>query len=296
MIDPTTVVFDSKGNVVQATPFSGNVIPTDRLDLKAQKWLAFIPTPNAGGIAGQAQPPSFNYTTSPKDLNDMNQFNVRADHTISSKDQLSGSYSFEDRPHISPSAMPLQGTRFPLRNQILAVTETHTFSPEMINEFRVGYNRSKTFLVSEGALGKNYAADLFGFKNTSPNPFDFGVPQAGISGFTGIGSHPESIGALDEDYQFVDNLSVVEGTHNFKGGANIIREKFFQITDFGGIPSFNFDGRFTGRGLGDFLLGAPVQAITSVGDSSQNLRTTWSALYLQDDWEISEKIKVKSQK
>src|SRR5437867_9550520 len=103
VIDPTTVVFDSKGNVVQATPFTGNVILANRLDLKAQKWLAFIPTPNVSGVAGQAQPPSFNYTTSPKDLNDMNQFNVRADHTISSKDQLSGSYSFEDRPHISPS-------------------------------------------------------------------------------------------------------------------------------------------------------------------------------------------------
>ena len=112
------------------------------------------------------------------------------------------------------------------------------------------------------------------------------MPQAGISGFSTIGSHPESIGALDEDYQFVDNLSIVRGTHNIKVGANVIREKFFQITDFGGIPSLTFDGHFTGTGLGDFLLGAPFQAITSVGDSSQNLRTTWWAGYLQDDWRV----------
>ena len=286
VIDPTTVVFDSKGNVVQATPFSGNVIPTNRLDLKAQKWLAFIPTPNAGGIAGQAQPPSFNYTTSPKDLNDMNQFNVRADHTISSKDQLSGSYSFEDRPHIRPSAMPLQGTRFPLRNQILAVTETHTFSPAVVNEARFGYNRTKTFLVSLGALGANYAAQTFGFTNTSPNPFDFGVPDAGISGFSTVGSFAESIGALDEDDQLVDSLSVFHGKHNVKLGVNFIHEKFFQITDFGGIPSISFDGRFTRAGLGDFLLGDAYQAVTSVGDSSQNLRANWWSGYLQDDWRV----------
>jgi Carboxypeptidase regulatory-like domain len=271
-------------------PLTGQTIPgndiSGRLDPVAQRWREFTPVPNVAIPAGQPGIPLFNYSISPKIRNDFNQFNTRVDQVLGAKDQLYGSYSFEDRPHIEPDPMPLAGLNFPLRNQVVAVTETHTFSPTMINEFRFGYNRSKTFLVSEGALGKNYAADLFGFQNTSANPFDYGVPQAGITGFTSIGSHPESIGALDEDYQFVDNLSIVRGTHNIKAGTNIIREKFFQITDFGGIPSFTFDGRFTGRGLGDFLLGAPFQAITSVGDSSQNLRTTWWAGYLQDDWRV----------
>ena len=161
-------------------PFADNIITTDMLDPTAQKWLGFIPTPNVAVTPGQAQPPSFDYTTSPKDRNDMNQFNIRLDHSISSKDQLFGSYSFEDRPHLAPTAMPLQGKRFPLRNQLLTSTETHTFSPTVVNEARFGYNRTKTFLVSLGALGTNYAADIFGFTNTSANPFDFGVPDAGI--------------------------------------------------------------------------------------------------------------------
>jgi hypothetical protein len=268
-------------------PFAGNIIPTGMLDPTAQKWLGFIPTPNVAVTPGQAQPPSFDYTTSPKDRNDMNQFNIRLDHSISSKDQLFGSYSFEDRPHIAPDPMPLRGVRYPLRNQLLTVTETHTFSPTIVNEARFGYNRTKTFLVSLGALGANYAADIFGFTNTSSNPFDFGVPNASISGgFSTVGSAAESIGALDEDYQLVDNLSIVRSNHNVKLGVNFIHEKFFQITDFSGIPSFSFDGRFTGAGLGDFLLGDPYQAITSVGDSSQNLRANWWSGYLQDDWRV----------
>jgi len=275
VIDPTT-----------GLPFPGNVVPTNRLDPVAQKWLAFIPTPNVAVPPGQAQPPSFNYTTSPKDRNDMNQFNVRVDQKISSRDQIFGSYSFEDRPHIQPAAMPLQGLRYPLRNQVVTVTETHTFSPTVVNEARFGYNRAKTFLVSLGALGPNYAADVFGFTNTSPNPFDFGVPQAGISGFTTVGSFSESIGALDEDYQLVDNLSIAHGSHNVKLGVNFIHEKFFQITDFGGIPTIGFDGRFTKAGLGDFLLGNAYSATTSVGDSSQNLRSNWWSGYLQDDWRV----------
>ncbi len=267
-------------------PFPGNVIPTTALDPVAQKWLAFTPVPNVAIAPGQAQPALFNYSASPKNRNDFNQFNVRVDHALTGKDQIFGSFSFEDRPHVEPSAIPLQGIRFPFRNQVLAITETHTFSPTVVNEARFGYNRAKTFLVSEGALGKNYASDVFGFQNTSSNPFDFGVPDASFSGFSSIGSFAESIGALDEDYQLVDNLSIVRGNHNLKLGVNLIHEKFFQITDFSGIPSLTFDGRFTHSGLGDFLLGDPFQAITSVGDSSQNLRSNFWAGYLQDDWRI----------
>ena len=289
IIDPTTIVRDAKGNIISDSPFPGNVIPTARLNATSLKWKQFSPSPNVGGLQGISQPPTFNYTTSPKDRNDMNQGNARLDHALTSKDQLFGSFSFEDRPHISPSAMPLQGTRYPLRNQLLAITEAHTFSPTVVNEARFGYNRTKTFLVSLGALGTNYAANLFGLTNTSGNPFDFGVPDAGFGGFSTIGSFSESIGALDQDYQIVDNLSIVHGKHNVKLGLNFIHEKFYQITDFGGIPSLNFDGRYTqtpGVGLGDFLLGNVYQATASVGDSSQNLRANWWAGYLQDDWRL----------
>jgi len=275
VIDPTT-----------GQPFPGNVIPSTMLDPVAQKWLPFIPVPNVAIAAGQATKPSFNYTASPKLLDDMNQYNFRLDHALTSKDQMFGSYSYEDRPHYNPSVMPLGGERFPLRNQILAITETHIFSPTVVNVARFGYNRTKTFRVAETALTKNYALDTFGFQNTSPNPFDFGLPGAGISGFSGPGSMGESIGALDSDYQFVDSLSMVRGRHNVKMGLTLIHEKFYQITDFAGVPGVSFDGRYSGAGLGDFLLGDLWSATTSVGDSHQNLRCNWWAGYLQDDWRV----------
>ncbi len=275
VIDPTT-----------GQPFPGNVIPEDRLDPVAQKWRGFVPVPNVSGLAGGVQPPSFNYTNSTKNRNDMNQANFRLDHSLSSRDQLFGSYSFEDRPHFEPSAMPLQGTAFPLRNQLLAVTETHIFSPTVVNEARFGYNRSKTYQLSQAALGPNYASTLFGFTNTSNNPFDYGVPYAYVSGLSTIGSFAEAIGATDEDFQVVDNLSMVRGKHNVKLGVNFIHEKFYQITDFSGVPSFYFYGQYTGTTLGDLVLGDPYNAVTGVGDSHQNLRTNWWSGYLQDDWRV----------
>ena len=275
VIDPTT-----------GQPFPGNVIPTNRLDPVAQKWLAYIPAPNVAVASGLTAPPLYNYTVSPKDRNDLNEGNARMDHSISSKDQLFGSFTFEDRPHVEPGVMLGAGQAYPNRNQLLAVTEAHTFSPTVVNEARFGYNRTKTFLEGLGALGGNVAANVFGFTNTSANPFDYGVPDAGISGFSTPGSWSESIGALDEDYQLVDNLSVVKGKHDLRMGVNFIHEKFYQITDFAGIPSFSFTGAFTGAGLGDFLLGDPFSGTTSVGDSHQFLRSNWWSGYLQDDWRM----------
>lgn len=267
--------------------FPGNVIPTSMLDARAQKWHAFTPTPNVPSAVNSTTLPLFNYAASPTIRNDFNDANVRIDDTLGSKDQIYGSYSFHDVPHISPSVMPLQGVSYPMRSQVASLTENHIFSPTIVNEARLGYNRGKTFLVSQGALGPNYAASVFGFTNTSSNPFDFGVPDAGISGFASIGSFAESIGSIDQDFQGVDNLSIVHGSHNLKTGADIMRERFFQITDFSGIPSFSFTGQFSGSSLGDMLLGIPFSAGTSVGNSAQDMRTTYWGLYLQDDWRVS---------
>jgi outer membrane receptor protein involved in Fe transport len=267
-------------------PFPGNIIPTSMLDPRAQKWHAFSPTPNLASAMNSTTLPAFNYTASPLGVLDFNKGTARIDETLTSKDRLYGSYNFEDVPHTSPSVMPVQGTTYPLRDQVASLTEDHIFSPTIVNEFRFGYSRGKTYLVSLGANGPNYAAQ-FGYTNTSANPFDFGVPDAAISGFSTIGSFAESIGSIDQDFQWVDNLSIMRGSHEMEVGADIMRERFSQITDFSGIPSLNFTGQFTGAGLGDMLLGIPDTASTSVGNSAQDLRTTYSAVYFQDNWRVS---------
>src|SRR4029077_5166738 len=120
--------------------------------------------------------------------------------------------------------------------------------------------------------------------NTSSNAIDFGVPGASIAGFTSVGrvnSNPNA--STDEDYQLVDNLSIVHGRHNLKLGLNYIYEKFFTRTDTFGIPGVTFDGRYTHASLGDFLLGNPISGSASVGDGSQNIRQNNFAGYIQDD-------------
>jgi Carboxypeptidase regulatory-like domain/TonB dependent receptor-like, beta-barrel len=284
--NPASVKCKNVINPFTGQPFPGNVIPSGMLNPVSQKWLQFYPAPNVAVTPGQAATPSFNFVTTPKELNNFNQGISRVDHTLTQKDHLSGSYSYYGQPHFLPGTLPLQGTNYPFNDDLITLDETHIFTPNIVNEARFGWNKSRTFLVSEGALGPNYAQSVFGFTNTSGNPFDFGVPDAGIQGFTGPGSFAESIGAVDQYFDWVDNLSIVHGNHNLKLGINYIHQKFFQITDFAGIPSFTFDGRFTGAGLGDFLLGIPYSGTTSVGDSSQELRANDYAGFIEDNWRV----------
>ncbi|MBO0799599.1 MAG: TonB-dependent receptor, partial [Blastocatellia bacterium] len=56
-----------------------------------------------------------------------------------------------------------------------------------------------------------------------------------------------------------------------------------------GNPGFSYDGRYSGtrgNGLSEFLLGIPSSASGAIGDSVQNLSTSYWAGYVQDDWHI----------
>ncbi|HVT93902.1 MAG TPA: TonB-dependent receptor [Bryobacteraceae bacterium] len=270
-------------------PFPGNQIPKERLDPITQTAIQFMPRPNVATAPGSAAFPAFNTVGTLKTRSDWDQYNVRLDQQITEKDLIYGTFSHSDESLLQPSLQFLGGDVFPMSDQLWTFTYNRIISPTILNEFRFGYNNSQTFRLSEGSNGKDYASEVFGLKNTSREPLDFGVPDFNFSGFSGVGSLSEAIGAEDENYQWSDNLSISHGKHNIGVGFQIIYEKYFQITDFSGNPSFSFDGRYTGAqglGIGDFLLGIPYQASGALGNSAQNLSTTFWSGYIQDDWHV----------
>ena len=276
IIDPTT-----------GTAFVNNVIPASRLSGVMQKFRAYTPMPNVSVASGGASFPAFNTISTPSSTNDWDQYNVRVDHKITDKDMIYGSFSNSDEFMLDPGRRFLGGMTYPMSNRLWTMTYNRIISPNLINEFRFGFNDSKTFQQSEGANGTDYATSIFGFKNTSGNSFDFGVPYVNFDGFNSIGSTPEAIGADDQNVQFTDNLSWVKGKHNLQVGLQMSREMYYQITDFNGNPTFNFDGRYTGIqgiGMADMLLGTPYSASGAIGDSSQDERSNFWGGYIQDTW------------
>ncbi len=277
---------------LSGTPFPGNVIPQNRLDPTTQIALQFIPTPNVAVAANSLVFPTFNTVGTPSLINDWDQYNVRLDHQLTSKDQIFGTFSWSEETRDEKALRPQGGQGFPLANRLVTATWMHTFSPTILNDFRFGFNRSRTFRLAETSFGENYARDLFGLKNTTDQPIVYGVPSFAITGFSAIGSLSQAIGATDENMQFTDNLSIIRGRHNIRTGFQISRQAYFQLTNFAGNPTFTFDGRYSvgqtaGYGLADFLLGFPSRAQGAIGDGAQDMRTTFYGAYVQDDWRVT---------
>ena len=73
-----------------------NMFPVGSTDPLASRLAALIPAPNSSN-------PAFNYIAVPVRSETRNNFDVRVDHTFSTKDSLFGRFSYENQPSFIPS-------------------------------------------------------------------------------------------------------------------------------------------------------------------------------------------------
>jgi hypothetical protein len=148
-------------------------------------------------------------------------FSIRVDHNLSSRDQLSARYTDNYNP-ASPATLnwPGMGTSTFARQKNAALAETHTFSPTLTNELRLGYNRIDIFfpIDAESALAKTLPQySIAGLTGAFGNSNTFGV----------ISSLPQ--GRLANNYTLQDTVSKVMGRHTLRGGLDILRQRSRQF-------------------------------------------------------------------
>src|SRR5207245_7465112 len=142
-------------------PLPQNRVPSNRFDPIMQKYLALYPLPNLPGAAN-------NYVLNPKFTDDNDQGDIKIDHTFSAKDIMFFRYSMWNDTFVVPLNVP--GVPFngyfaanEFEPQVInvrgiALSQTHTFSPHMVNEFRLGYNRLYA-TVTPRSGGRNLSKD-----------------------------------------------------------------------------------------------------------------------------------------
>lgn len=226
-VDPVTHLVATRTGYVR-DPFPGNIIPASRISPVAAKLLSLFPLPNAnnGNIVN-------NYVSAPVNQIKNNTFDARVDQNISSKDQLFERGSFGYIPRIIPDPCAtaancgVSATNGTESDVVLgvAVGETHIFSPRLLNEVRIGYNR----------IHMNRVGD-FGDDPTLNNKYGIpGIPTAGgngglaqikISGLSELGEHNNN--PLDEigaESTIMDNVSLLRGAHSMRFGVDYERMK-----------------------------------------------------------------------
>ena len=261
-------------------------IPQALISTVSQAFLQYWPLPTTGGLTN-------NYISTAVSTQQTNQFSGRVDRAISAKNNLFVSYQFYNSNSFNAGTIPGFGTTVPARTQAVSLTDDHIFTPALVNELRIGYNRWYALnLQQDNALGD--VIQKLGLPQGGPNAFaptdpqTGGVPQVSVTGFATIGAgqnYPQS--REDNTFNYVDALTWTHGAHTFKFGADIehfYKHSYFVTSARGG---FTFNGQFTGNAFADFLTGGIRTSANGLGDPNQNPYTTASGLYAQDDWKVS---------
>jgi hypothetical protein len=283
---------------VTCAPFAGNIISSGRANAAALKYLqAFpLPTPGLGSHNGILQ----NYQTHEKETVTDNNFDVRLDANLTSKDLVFVRYSYGEfsNPKTSEFAnLPAgYGTGANVNHpRGGAAGWTHSFNANLINEFRYGYVRPYYAYINPFE-GTAVSANL-GILNANRNSLLGGGALIGGNG--GELEYSGDYGPYEvpqHTHQFADAISWNRGQHTFKFGASIIHREvdFFNTPDSKGqfnIGGFNYPntGRFTGFEQSELLAGFTDYAI---GVASQYFDTiNWETGYFaQDDWKLTRRM------
>jgi Carboxypeptidase regulatory-like domain len=270
---------------INGTPTT--TVPVNLITPTSEALLQYVPAPNTGnGLSN-------NYTFNSVSSQNYDQFSVRADQVLTPKDTFFSTYQFYNSYTVTAGSLPLFGSTAPARDQVISVAEDHSFTPHLINEARIGYNRWVALNISQanslGDVISKVGIPQGGTNGLAPTtPATGGVPYVTLTGYATFGTAsnlPQS--RWDNTFNYVDSLTWDLGKHTFKTGFDIehfYKHSFF-VTDNTG--AFTFNGQFTGNAFADYLIGGLRTTQFALGDPNQHPYTNAASFYGQDQWKVS---------
>ena len=153
--DPNTYSTDTG----KRSPFPNNVIPTNRINSISQALLKYY-LPGAS----IAERPSNLFASPQNTLND-DQYGVRIDAALTSRQNIFGQIIHENSPAVNPGIMPYSGAIYPNQDEMAMMQHTWTPRPDLVNTLRFGILRNEALYANQGrTLGD--ILDPIGIPNT----------------------------------------------------------------------------------------------------------------------------------
>jgi hypothetical protein len=246
--DPTTNGTQAKNsnNPNGATQFTGNIIPTGRINNVGLNYLNAFPAPNCT----HAQDPNcfsviHNYKNSRKLIENWNDFDIRGDYLINTTNSLFVRFSrgrADQTETTRLSTLPSgfgSGTNFN-HPWGTSVGLTSTLSPVLVNEARVGFVRT-TFGFLPPFNGVDICTQL-GIVNCN-TPLLGGI--ALIGGYNTDIEYTGDYGTYkipQTGYNYNDTLTWTKGRHTVKVGVNILRRQLNLYRPLAGKGYFAWAG------------------------------------------------------
>ena len=212
-------------------------------------------------------------------------FQASANHTIFGRYMVT--FDHQDPSWPNSGTVLSTGTPDSLQEhtaQSLALGDTRVFGSNMVNSFRLGWNRTNAGYHLEKFFGPEDVG-IKGVYNYVP----------GIIGITVTNAFQTAAGGsvlfqADTDaYQASDDLTLVRGAHQLAVGTNLTYWKHDTIDGQRGPGLWTFDGSATGTGLADFLTGKLFQ-LEQARPGELHLDMMYIGVYGQDTWRVGNRV------
>lgn len=279
--------------VTAGTYYRGNQINPSTFASASVKLVNLMPTNTAdkyGALTVAGWP----------NVNDFNEETIRSDYNLNDKNRISGR-AFINYFNQPPTSINFLSTdrSWISHWQSYAGTWTSTISPRTINNFTFSYSR--LFDHSNSGIKVNgqticYSKILTGVSepNTPCSIESFGA--GGGYDFGGIPFNGQNFNAINRwTWGLSDSVSLSKGKHLIVAGIDVLRQYWYENTDWLGLPLVGFgggpNGQFTGSGFADFLLG-DMNSWEQGGGESNEIHAWMIAPYVADQIKVKPNLTV----
>jgi outer membrane receptor protein involved in Fe transport len=283
----------SRGGLAVA-PDGSNISPVALalLNYRLPNGQYLIPSPQSSSATG-------NYSVSIPANYTEDQGTLNVDHMVSSNNRLSLKAFISNQPQFSPfptANVPGFGVTQDFKGRSFSLSDVHTFSGRLVNDFRAGFIRIKGVDIPESQL------PISQFRMSRFNSAIFSdLPQLSVSGSFALGYSVDNDQAgAQNTWQYSDALSLVAGRHSIRFGGEFRRyqDNYYNNNRARGtISMLSFPDFLLGREAGSVAQGGNGTAYSNLsstsvasGASARADRLSDYAAFVQDDWKATSRL------
>jgi len=293
----TTAVKDPFNN---NAPFPNKQIPASRFSPVSQKVQdLYYPNPNQGDANTLTNNYGFLFPYN-SDLYKGDWPMFRIDHKVNDKNNLFVRWMQRKTPYIRPGSGFEWATYTQKRDhRQLVVSDTHIFTPSLINTFTFGH-QTDFFLYGEEekgikALTGAEAVAAIGLQGVNAKGYKaMGFPQITINGLATLNNADGAINNVNSDNgvdSYLDTMTWSKEKHVMKFGGEFRRYWFFSGSISNQVyGNFTFNANITGVAYGDFLLGIPFTSTRLDPIVNRTSRNNQYGLFFNDTYKVTQKL------
>jgi hypothetical protein len=199
---------------------------------------------------------------------------MRLDQTFSDKDSLAAVYTIDDSSANTPSVNPLSLVGLTVRNQVASVSETHIFTPQILNKFTAGFSRAAFFFTGVTPV------DVAGFVEGRP------IGAITIGGSTALNSSSQlspagtngtsNLRSNRNLFTLTDQVLITHGIHTIDAGV------WLQQLQSNDNMAANQYGQAVFSSLQNFLQGTVATFTVIPSPTALSFRSLEGAYYAED--------------